>query len=424
MLKYFVLLTSDLAATCIILGMLYSYFKHNLKRIATKTLVIVGVATVVASIVMTAVLNTSNPISKKLNLGYLTYMNITLYLIFAVAFLVFLVFLIPPLLKKTKKLGEIVSCVSASVLIFTLLFIKLPTVFAYPFNFDVADNTIFSTDFIYRFVGFLFGIALSILVGFFSYKVIRDTKSKMSLIFVYIEIFIQAFYYSGLAIKLLITRRIIKQTHFLFEIVKIVNNYSKYFIIIMLIVAVVAGIILIINNLKVTDEYSNPAELRKIKAKMRNRRRVSVALFVCVALAIFVLTFIDAYNNKEPDEAPVEECIDEGENLVVPYEYVEDGHLHRFAYTTEDGVQVKFIIVQKPGTTTYGVGLDACDICGDAGYYERGDQIVCRRCDVVMNKNTIGLPGGCNPIVIDYYVENAKIYVPKATLVEHQDEFK
>ena len=110
--------------------------------------------------------------------------------------------------------------------------------------------------------------------------------------------------------------------------------------------------------------------------------------------------------------------------MIVPLTAVEDGHLHRFGYTTDDGVLVKFIVVQKPGSSAYGVGLDACEICGDAGYFERDEQIVCRRCDVVMNKNTIGFKGGCNPIVIDYRVENGQIIVPIQTLVDHQDEFR
>ena len=98
--------------------------------------------------------------------------------------------------------------------------------------------------------------------------------------------------------------------------------------------------------------------------------------------------------------------------------------LHRFGYTTPDGILVKFIVVKKPGSSTYGVGLDACDICGDAGYYEQNDQIVCRRCGVVMNTNTIGFRGGCNPIVFEYTVHDGLIDIPASELIANQDEFK
>ncbi len=37
-------------------------------------------------------------------------------------------------------------------------------------------------------------------------------------------------------------------------------------------------------------------------------------------------------------------------------------HLHRFEYTTSTGVKVRFIVIQKSGSS-FGVGLDACEIC-------------------------------------------------------------
>lgn len=424
MLKYLVLLTSDLMPAGIILGMLYAYIRTQFKERLAKTALIVGGASVLVSAVMTALLNTSNPVSKKLNLGYLSYMNIGLFFIFSGAALLFIIFSLSPIVKKTKRFGEVMVGIFASLIIFTTLFYKLPTVFAYPFNFDLADNTVLSTDFIYRFIGCLFGFLLVLVTGVATYKAERTLKTPLNTVFLYLVLLVEAFYFTGSAIRLMITRRMIRQTHFLFEIIKIVNNYKEYFIIAMMAVALLAAILQIIHNTKVTEEYANSAQLRKIRARMRRQRRWSAVLIVCVLLAGINLTVIDAYNNKEPDEAPVEECIDDGENLVVPYSMVEDGHLHRFGYTTDDGILVKFIVVQKPGTTTYGVGLDACDICGDAGYYERDEQIVCRRCDVVMNKNTIGFKGGCNPIVIEYHVENAQIIVPKSTLIEHQNEFK
>ncbi len=112
--------------------------------------------------------------------------------------------------------------------------------------------------------------------------------------------------------------------------------------------------------------------------------------------------------------------------LYVPIDIVSDGHLHRFGYTTERGFKTRFIVIRKPNSSLYGVGLDACDICGEAGYYERNDQIVCKKCDVVMNVNTIGFKGGCNPIVIDYTVdyENGYVIVPTAALILNEEEFK
>ena len=87
-------------------------------------------------------------------------------------------------------------------------------------------------------------------------------------------------------------------------------------------------------------------------------------------------------------------------------------------------LQIRFIVIKKPNSSSYGIGLDACDICGETGYYEKDGQVVCNLCDVVMNINTIGFKGGCNPIVIPYAIENGKILVPVDGLVEFEKEFK
>ena len=108
----------------------------------------------------------------------------------------------------------------------------------------------------------------------------------------------------------------------------------------------------------------------------------------------------------------------------MPLEQVDDGHLHRFAYYTEEGTEIRFIVIKKPDSSAYGIGLDACDICGETGYYEKDGMVVCKLCDVVMNINTIGFKGGCNPIVIDYRIDNGKIVIPTEGLLEYESEFK
>jgi uncharacterized membrane protein len=114
--------------------------------------------------------------------------------------------------------------------------------------------------------------------------------------------------------------------------------------------------------------------------------------------------------------------IDGGE-IIIPAAQIEDGHLHRFALNTEDGTEVRFIVVKK-SAAAYGVGLDACDICGATGYYERKDGIVCRLCDVVMNKSTIGFKGGCNPVPLDYTMRGGGMIIKIADLENEKKRFQ
>ena len=99
----------------------------------------------------------------------------------------------------------------------------------------------------------------------------------------------------------------------------------------------------------------------------------------------------------------------------IKFSQISDGHLHRFEYRAKDGTSMRFIIIKKNGGA-YGVGLDACDNCGDAGYYEKDGKIICKKCDVAINLATIGFKGGCNPIPFDYQVKPGKIVIQTSTL--------
>ena len=131
-----------------------------------------------------------------------------------------------------------------------------------------------------------------------------------------------------------------------------------------------------------------------------------------------------SYATKVAELVPAIPVAAENGFVSVPIADVQDGHLHRYSYRTQNSTTVRFIIIRKGGNA-YGVGLDACEICGEAGYYENKDgQIVCKKCGVVMNTTTIGMKGGCNPIIIDYDIDESYIIVPVSEMVNNQSRFK
>jgi uncharacterized membrane protein len=84
---------------------------------------------------------------------------------------------------------------------------------------------------------------------------------------------------------------------------------------------------------------------------------------------------------------------------------------------------VRFIVILKKAAS-YGVGLDACDICGPTGYYERDDEVICKLCDVVMNKATIGFKGGCNPVPLAYTLVDGRLVIRTEDLEREKGRFK
>ena len=183
-------------------------------------------------------------------------------------------------------------------------------------------------------------------------------------------------------------------------------------------------VICFVQNTRVTEPWDNPAQHRKLRARNRSYRRTACAAMAGLLVFVGFLTLVKGYDTRVIELSAPETYTVEGEKILVPMEAVNDFHLHRFEYKTDNDVDVRWIVVRKPNSAAYGVGLDACDVCGNAGYYERNGQVVCRRCDVVMNINTIGFKGGCNPIPLSYEVEDGNLVFALSDILAGEREFK
>ena len=139
-------------------------------------------------------------------------------------------------------------------------------------------------------------------------------------------------------------------------------------------------------------------------------------------LAVTVLSGDYVLANRQVELSAAVPVEAENDMVHIGRQQVNDGDLHRFSYTT-GGVEVRFLIIHK-GSGVYGVGLDACDICGVTGYYQRKKDVVCLNCDVIISTPTIGFTGGCNPIPIKYKKNEQDIIIFTDELEQHVEVFK
>lgn len=414
MANYIIQATEQLICMMLVLGMTFAYSSKDYGKTVGRTIFRVGViAGIAAGAIMSYLKNGTN----KIDTGS---WNFWIYLITIISFIAFIVFT-----KLEKKIGKIPSAVCLAVMIFMLLFYSLPDFLATPFQIYVAETTFFSSSYIIKLSGFVIGFILTLVACFASNRMSRRFEANHLFWFLVVAVAINEVLQLSRLVNIMITRRIIASNHALFQFVKFGNNHSNLFIYLIMAVFVVMGVILIARSAHVNEPYSNPAQHRKIRAKWRNIRRWSTTAFICVACSVVIMTVVNNIANAETQLSPTEDCDVIDGQVVIPFDRVDDGHLHRFGYTTKDNIQVRFIVIQKPNSTTYGVGMDACDICGQTGYYENGNgEVVCNRCDVVMNINTIGFKGGCNPKVFDYTIKDKKIYIPVEGLEQYEDDFK
>jgi uncharacterized membrane protein len=314
---------------------------------------------------------------------------------------------------------------TGAVLEAALLFYTLPTIFLYPAEFVLAGQSVLSTDFLFKLIGFSAGLVLTILVsvGLFKSAADGNAHKKIPGIFLSALLVINMLNQLSAILQFLLARRIIPMIGWLFDFIVIALNYNIVFLYTLLGAAVLIPIMLFVRYLHPRLEYKNPAELRKLKAGIRRKRRWAALVVFGFCCSVLSFTVLRAYNERGVVLSPAEPMSISGGEIRIPIEQIEDGHLHRFAWNASDGTEVRFIVIKK-GASAYGVGLDACDICGNTGYYERRDEVICRLCDVVMNKSTIGFKGGCNPVPLAYAIRDGAMSVLLVDLENEKGRFQ
>lgn len=324
-----------------------------------------------------------------------------------------------------------INAVVVGVMIAVALMYLVPPVMQYTREFVYFGESGISTNSMLRALGFTLGIVMSLLLILGAYEVhgsLRSDREKRLYLFGTLVIF--ACEYGAAAVAALQRLRILKTGDSLFgvsvfDVMIWRDAYPNAFLFGQLGLALVMLVYVVMTHRKPEGVFPNKALLRKEKARLRDCRRWSWSLGVFGIMAVMIVTVLHYYDTKPPAEVQPEPYEIQDGIISIALEKVSDGHLHKFSYVTPRKYDVRFLVVKKPAGTAYGVGLDACDICGIAGYYERGnDEVVCRRCDVVMNKNTIGFKGGCNPVPFEYEIRGGKIYIDVKELEKHETRFK
>jgi uncharacterized membrane protein len=326
-------------------------------------------------------------------------------------------------LDSKNKALKIATSIAAFLFIASVMFYAMPDIFLYPTEFVMADGSVFSTDVLFKFIGYAIGLTAIILTTVALYKAAKISASPLYRAIVSSAVFVLLLNYASVIIQLLMARRIIPLSHGLFELIKLTVNHKEYFLYASILLSLVVIVKSWISSRKLKDEYPNPAEKRKDISRGIKSRRWSCMAALGFILAILSLTVIQSISEREVVLSPAEDFDLKGTEISIPVERVEDGRLHRFQYIASDGTGVRFIVIKK-NNVSYGVGLDACDICGDTGYYERDDEVICKLCDVVMNKQTIGFKGGCNPVPLTYKLEGGKMVINTTDLENEKNRFR
>ncbi len=159
---------------------------------------------------------------------------------------------------------------------------------------------------------------------------------------------------------------------------------------------------------------------RKNQAKINHFTGMVKQYGLLLILILCSLLYWDLIASQPLQRSPatrIELANDEQVHIPVTEDLL-DGKIHRYEWVASDGKVVRFFIIDRyPGQKKFGVVFDACMLCGDAGYTQEGDQVICLACGVHIFIPSIGKPGGCNPIPIpEWQFENNEITISKKML--------
>ena len=313
---------------------------------------------------------------------------------------------------ETAVSGDTLVRIVGALYIAAALFRAVPTAMNQAVMMLSGGVEIYSTPVVLALVGYVLAWALVCFVAWVSYRLCSWNNRVWPAAFILIALLAN---HSLMVVRILKAKRWISTSKETWAVMSWFINHEAVFTIAAGLALCAVVVLTWLASRSIPTVGANPAEGRLGRARSRLSKSMAgtAALgYLCGALLITVGV---AYGSQEIELSPPESFSVVDDQVSVNLADISDGHLHRFEYTTSGGVKVRFIVIQKSGSS-FGVGLDACEICGPSGYYEKDGKVICKLCEVAMNIATIGFKGGCNPIPIDYKVSNGTLTVPISAL--------
>jgi FTR1 family protein len=167
---------------------------------------------------------------------------------------------------------------------------------------------------------------------------------------------------------------------------------------------------------------ASAAERRKAVWSARRERLWMASVYATSFLFIVLVTAEFIYTKSVSALSPATEVSFVNGQVSIPLNQVIDGDLHRFS-AQENGTMVRFWLYQKPDGKIATV-LDACEICGAVGFYKGPNGVVCKNCAAPINPQSVGMPGGCNPVPLKAQVTADAVIIQEADIAAKSRMFQ
>ena len=164
------------------------------------------------------------------------------------------------------------------------------------------------------------------------------------------------------------------------------------------------------------------AEQRKQEWTVRRERLWMVSVYASSFVFILLVTAQFIYARGATALSPATEVTFTDGRVVIPLSGLGEGALRRYTAKLK-GVPVRFFLYRKPDGTVAAL-LDACEICGRVGFYRVSNGIVCKQCAAPINPQSVGQPGGCNPVPLKAEISDTDAVIAEAELASTSAKVK
>jgi hypothetical protein len=161
------------------------------------------------------------------------------------------------------------------------------------------------------------------------------------------------------------------------------------------------------------------AQRRRLLAAAIRGRRLGLALPFCAVLIQAGAVYRSRFPSVEYwDPKPVPVQASAAGEIVIPKKGadidLEDGRVHKYLLK-HGGSEVRFFVLMAPnGRLT--VDLDACAICKPDGYGQAEGTVICYYCNTLIPLETVGKPGGCNPVPARFTLKEDGVHLDALSL--------
>ena len=167
---------------------------------------------------------------------------------------------------------------------------------------------------------------------------------------------------------------------------------------------------------------SSPAERRKAAWSARRERFWMISVYASSFVFILLVTAQFIYAKSVSALSPATPVAFVDGKTSIPLKQLYDGELHRYT-ATENGTDIRFWLYQKPDGKIATL-FDACEICGPVGFYKNSTGVVCKNCAAPINPQSVGMPGGCNPIPLQASVTADSVIISETDLAAGSKYFQ